>query len=235
MKIMMVIAYDGSKFKGFQRQNNVRNVQGELEKALSKIYNEDIVIKGAGRTDALVHATHQVIHYCTNKKIDDLKNKLNSLLKDIKVLKIKKVTDDFHARHSVKLKTYLYKLDITGLKDSNYYGICKSKLNIKKMQEASQLFLGCHDFRNFVGGEKDNYQTTITNIKIYQYNKTIYFKFTGYAFYRYMVRNLVGALLHLGKGKVDINTIKNMLDINESVKRLPTARPSGLYLIDIKY
>ncbi len=234
MKLMLIISYDGSKFKGFQRQKNVRNVQGELEKSLSNIYNENIIIKGAGRTDALVHANYQVVHYETNKEIKNLKDKLNSTLKDITILKVKKVDDLFHARHSVKYKEYIYKLDISGTRDANYYGIYKGKLDIKKMQEASKLFIGTHDFRNFIGGERDNYVTTIMEIKIYQYNKIIYFKFIGYAFYRYMVRNLVGALMQVGKDKATLDTLNDLL-LNKTDKRLPTAKPSGLYLNYIKY
>ncbi len=235
MKVMLVISYDGSKFNGFQRQNNVRSIQGEVEKELSKIYNTEIIIKGSGRTDALVHAKGQVIHFECPRLIPNLKKIMNKELKDITIHKVKVVDDNFHARHSVKTKTYLYKLDTKGNKNSNYYGVCKSKLNLKNMQKASKLFLGHHDFRNFVGGFKDNYETTITNIKIYKFNGVIYFKFTGYAFYRYMVRNLVGALIHLGKGKINEEVIKAMLDTKDFTKRLPTASPSGLYLMKVTY
>ncbi len=235
MKIMLVISYDGSKFNGFQRQNNVRNVQGELEKELSKIYNTEIIIKGSGRTDALVHARGQVVHFECSNLIPNLKKKLNNNLKDITIKKLKKVSDDFHARHSVKSKTYLYKLDTKGTKNRNYYGLCKNKLNIKEMRKVSNLFIGKHDFRNFASGLKDNYETTITDIKIYKINGVIYFKFKGYAFYRYMVRNLVGALIHLGKGKINEEVIKKMLDTEDFTKRLPTADPRGLYLMKVNY
>lgn len=234
MKLKLIISYDGSKFNGFQRQNNVRNIQGTLEKSLSDIYNEKIVVKGAGRTDAGVHAKYQVVHFITNKKISNLKEKLNKDLEDIRVKKIKKVNNSFHARHSVKNKTYLYKLDLTGKRNANYYGLYRYNLNIPKMRSVSKIFLGTHDFHNFVGGTKDNTETTIINIKIYKFNNVIYFKFKGYAFYRYMIRNLVGALIEVGKGKVDEEIIQNMLNKEDS-KRLPTAKPNGLYLVKINY
>lgn len=234
MKYMMVIKYDGSKFYGFQRQKNVRNVQGYIENVLSEFLKEKIVIKGAGRTDKGVHANYQVIHFESNNECKNIKNKLNKELKDVIVKKIKKVDNDFHARHSVKNKIYLYKIDLSNKKDENYYLRINYKLNIKKMKEASKLFIGTHDFRNFVSGERDNYVTTLTNIKIYKINKVLYIKFKGVGFYRYMVRNLVGGLTLVGKEKIDIRVIKDMLD-NSILKRLPTSSPNGLYLIKINY
>ncbi len=234
MKYLMIISYDGSKFHGFQRQKNVRNVQGYLEEVLSKILNEEIVIKGSGRTDAGVHASNQAVHFETSKDISSLKRKLNQELKDIKVKKIILVPNDFHARHSVKEKTYLYKLDLSGKRNTDYYGVCPNNLDIKKMKEASLIFLGYHDFYNFVAGERIDYHSTINKIKIFKLNNVIYFKFTGIGFYRYMVRNLVGALMEVGKNKIDKTVIEDMLN-RKIEKRLPTASPNGLYLLKIKY
>ena len=235
MKYMMIISYDGSKFYGFQRQKNVRNVQGYLEVELSKILDEKIVIKGAGRTDKGVHAKYQVIHFETNKNIDNLKYKLNSKLIDLQVKKLKKVDNDFHARHSVKNKTYLYKIDLSNKLDSNYHLNIKYKLDIEKIKKTSKLFIGTHNFKNFVAGERENYVSTILNIKIYKIGNVLYFKFKGIGFYRYMVRNIVGALLEVGKGKADMNIINNMLVNYDIDKRLPTSSPNGLYLVKINY
>ena len=234
MKYLMVISYDGSKFHGFQRQKNVRNVQGYLEEVLSKTLNEEIVIKGSGRTDAGVHALNQTAHFETSKSVLGLKRKLNQELKDIRVKKISLVPDDFHARHSVKEKTYLYKLDLSGKKNANYYGLCRNNLDIKKMRKASLVFLGYHDFYNFVAGEREDYHSTIYKIKIFKLNNVVYFKFTGIGFYRYMVRNLVGALIEVGKNKIDQSIIVDMLT-GKTTKRLPTASPNGLYLLKIRY
>ncbi len=234
MKYMVVLSYDGSKFKGFQRQKNVRNVQGYLEEVFSNILDENIIIKGAGRTDANVHALYQVVHFETDKNIYDLKKKANKILEDVKIKKIKKVGPDFHARHSAKSKTYVYKIDLRGNRDKNYYGFVRNKLDINKMKEVSKLFLGTHNFQNFVAGERLNYETTITKIRIYKFNNVLYLEFTGFAFYRYMVRNLVGALVEVGKGKVSSQDIQDMLEL-KTAKRLPTFSPNGLYLKRIKY
>ena len=235
MKYMMVISYDGSKFHGFQRQNNVRNVQGYLEENVSEILGEPVVVKGAGRTDRGVHANYQVVHFETSKSIKNLKNKLNKKLIDLKVKKIKKVDSNFHARHSVKTKTYIYKVDLSKKRDENYYCVVKNKLNIKKIKNASKLFVGTHNFKNFVSGERLDYTSTILDIKIYKFNNVLYFKFIGIGFFRYMVRNLVGALLEVGKEKIDNSIIKEMLLNPEIEKRLPTSSPNGLYLYKIKY
>ncbi len=235
MRYLMIIKYDGSKFHGFQRQNNVRNVQGYLEKEISKDLNEDIEIKGSGRTDAKVHAYYQGIHFDTDKNISNIKKDLNKVLKDLKIKKVKKVSNSFHARHSVKNKTYLYKIDLTGNTDNNYYLNYKYKLNIKKMKEASKYLIGYHDYRNFVAGDRINYKSTINNIKIYKFNNVLYIKLNGIGFYRYMVRNIVGALLEVGKGKIDKEVVKGMIDNYLQEKRLPTSSPNGLYLYKIKY
>ena len=235
MKVMLTLSYDGSKFYGFQRQKTLRNVQGELESALSDILNEEIIVKGAGRTDAKVHANGQVVHFETTKNIHNLKKRLNTKLKDVKIKKVRVVSDEFHARHSVLNKTYLYKIDLSGKRDNNYYTHIRYNLDIKKMKEASKLFLGTHDFHNFVSGERDNYYSTIFKIKIYKFNNVIYLYFNGIAFYRYMVRNLVGALIDLGRGKATIEDIQEMLDEPNKPKQLQTALPNGLYLLKINY
>ena len=235
MKYMMVLSYDGSKFYGFQRQKNVRNVQGEIEKYLKLVLNEEILVKGAGRTDRGVHAKYQVLHFETDKNIKKLKRKLNKLLSDIKVKQIKKVDNNFHARHSVKMKTYIYKIDLKYKKDENYYLKVKYDLNINKIKEASKNFLGTHNFKNFVSGKRDDYTSTIIDIKIYKFKGVLYLKFKCVGFFRYMVRNLVGALIEIGKGKVDKKIIVDMLDKYDIEKKLPTASPNGLYLYRIKY
>ena len=107
-------------------------------------------------------------------------------------------------------------------------------LDIKKIREASKVFLGVHDFRNFCSGEKDNYITCIKKINIYKIGKHIYIRFVGAGFYRYMVRNLVGALVEVGKGKISSNELQDILD-NKVNKRLNTALANGLYLINVRY
>ena len=235
MKYMMVIAYDGSKFYGFQRQKNVRSVQGYLENKLSKELNEFVTVKGAGRTDRGVHALGQVIHFETSKTITGLKKRLNQELENCKIKKIKKVKNEFHARHSVKNKVYLYKIALSGQENPNYYLNMFCNLDIKKMKKVSKLFLGYHDFKNFVAGNRKDYHSYINKVRIYRINNILYIKFKGVGFFRYMVRNLVGALIEVGKGKIKEEVILEMLNNPNKEKRLTTVSPNGLYLVKINY
>ncbi len=234
-KILLQFSYDGSKFSGFQRQKNVRNVQGELEKALSDIYNENIVIKGSGRTDAKVHAIAQCAHFAEPYKVNKLKTKLNLKLKDIKISKVQYVRESFHARYSVKSKRYDYIISFNKNDDENYALIQYKELDIKKMKKASKLFIGTHNFQNFVAGKRDDYVTTIFDIKFKHTRNKLILKFSGIGFYRYMVRNLVGALIEVGLNKVSTEVIKDMLEKPYLSKQLSTAKANGLYLVKIKY
>ena len=238
MRIKMVFSYDGSKFNGFQRQKNNPSIQGTIENALSSIYGLPITIKGAGRTDAGVHANNQVAHFNVDELRPSLKEELNNLLRpSIYVKTIKKVDDDFHARKDAKKKEYVYKINLGPFQSSlnDYYYQPNYKLDVMLMKDASKIMLGTHDFHNFVAGYRDDYVSTIHSITITKTFQKLEITFIGVGFYRYMVRNLVGALLEVGKYKIDRNFIKKMLDNPNEELRLPTAPPQGLYLNRIWY
>lgn len=238
MRYLIKFGYDGTKFHGFQRQNNVKNVQGTLENALSKVLKSNILIKGSGRTDAGVHAHMQCAHFdydgsVSNKDIDKINILLNN---EIIINKISVVSNDFHARHKVIKKMYVYKVNNGKYKKEyvGYYYQVKYDFDIKKMKNASKLLIGTHDYHNFVSGYRDDYTSTIYNIKIKKHGDIIVFKFVGIGFYRYMIRHLVGALLDVGRGKVDIHIIENMLD-KDIDKKLSVVPADGLYLEKIWY
>ena len=233
MRYLIRFSYDGTKFHGFQRQNDVRNVQGTLENILSNVLKENILIKGSGRTDAGVHAHDQCAHFDYSGKISfkDIE-KINYLLgKDIVINKCVPVNDLFHARYDVKKKMYVYKINNGKYKNEyeGYYYQSKCNYDIKKMKKASKLLIGTHDYHNFVSGYRDDYTSTIYKINIKKRGDIIILKFIGIGFYRYMVRHLVGALLDVGKNKVDVHVIENMLekDINKTLSVVPA---DGLYL-----
>lgn len=234
MKLLIIFSYDGSKFYGFQRQNDKRSVQGTIEDALRTIYKREILIKGAGRTDRGVHASSQAAHFEVPYKVCHLKKMLNRTLNDIKIKQVRKVSDDFHARHSVKSKTYVYKIALKGNKNSNYYYNLKYSVDIDKMKKAANYFVGTHDFKNFVSGKRDDYTSAIFSIKFKKKQNVLTITFEGIGFYRYMVRNLVGALIAVGRGKVNEKDILNALNCQES-RQFPTAPPNGLYLRNIEY
>ena len=238
MKVKLTFKYDGSKFNGFQRQNDVRSVQKALEEALSKIYEKDIQIKGAGRTDTGVHANGQVCHYECNVKISNLKNKINLLVNpDIYIDRVKYVSDDFHARLSAKKKEYIYKINLGLFKSSynDYFYQPRFKLDIGDMRDAAKLFIGTHDFRNFVSGERDNFVSTVYSITFTKVFDKLEVRFVGSHFYRYMIRNMMGALLEVGKYSIKRDVISSMLEDLDTPKTLPTAPACGLYLNKIWY
>lgn len=240
MRYLMKVSYDGSGFYGFQRLNDYRTVQKVLEEALGVINKGKVLVKGASRTDKGVHAYGQMIHFDIDYDIpvDRLMYAVNRILdNDIRVLDCKKVGNDFHARFNVKRKKYVYKInlgDFDCLK-SRYFLQVYEKLDIDKMRECAKVFLGCHDFRNFVAGERDNYLMCVEDIKFNMNNDILEIEFLGKSFYRYMVRNMVGAMLEVGMHKKEICDVSKMLDDYMIKKQMMTAPACGLYLMDIEY
>lgn len=240
MRYLMKVSYDGSGFYGFQRLNDYRTVQKVLEEALGVINKGEVLVKGASRTDKGVHAYGQMIHFDIDYDIpaDRLMYAVNRILdNDIRVLDCKKVGNDFHARFNVKRKKYVYKInlgDFDCLK-SRYFLQVYEKLDIDKMRECAKVFLGCHDFRNFVAGERDNYLMCVEDIKFNMNNDILEIEFLGKSFYRYMVRNMVGAMLEVGMHKKEICDVSKMLDDYMVKKQMMTAPACGLYLMDIEY
>lgn len=240
MKYLISISYDGSKFHGFQRLNDLDTVQKRIEEALTIINKKPIEIKGAGRTDRGVHALDQKASFNLDINIEpsNLQRALNSLVKPyIYITDVKIVNDDFHARFNVLQKEYVYKINLGEFNPrlEDYMFEPNYKLDIKAMKKCSKLFLGTHNFENFVAGERDNYECPIYNIKFKIKNDILEIKFTGRHFYRYMVRNLVGAMLDVGRGVATLKEVKEALYNHNMPKQFQTAVPQGLYLNKISY
>ena len=240
MRYKAIVSYDGSDFNGFQRLNNTRSVQKCLEDALSIINKNKVLIKGASRTDKGVHALHQVISFDmdVNVPIDRFIKAINKILPDdIRINKLDIVNNNFHARYNAYQKTYVYKINL-GEYDvfkNRYYFQTNYKLDVNKMIECSKVFLGIHNFKNFVSGYRDNYKAKIDSIDFKYANNELILIFKGKSFYKYMVRNIVGALFFVGSGRRSIEDIKIMLNNFDNNYSFYTAPASGLYLVDIKY
>lgn len=239
MNYVIEISYDGSKFFGFQRLNEEVSVQKVLEEALTKINKQTVEVKGAGRTDRGVHANGQCVSFKLDVDIDEtgLKRALNSLIKPyIYVRDVKVVDEDFHARFSVKRKTYIYKINLGEFNPQieDYVYQTEFKLDVDKMKEVVKLYLGVHDFHNFVSGEREDYTCIVYDIRFNQVGDILNIEFEGKSFYRYMVRNLVGMMIEVGRGKDDISKVKEMLETKEE-KPGYTAPACGLYLEKIEY
>jgi len=240
MKYLISISYDGSKFHGFQRLDDLDTVQKKLEEALTIINKKSVEIKGAGRTDRGVHALDQKASFNLDINIEpsNLKKALNSLVKPyIYITDVKIVSENFHARFNVLQKEYVYKINLGEFnpRSEDYMFEPNYKLNIKEMKKCSKLFLGTHNFENFVAGERDNYECPIYDIKFKIKNNILEIKFIGQHFYRYMVRNLVGAMLDVGRGVATLEEVKDALDNPSIPKQFQTAASQGLYLNKIIY
>lgn len=239
MNYVIEISYDGSKFFGFQRLNEELSVQKVLEDALTKINKHSVEVKGAGRTDRGVHANGQCVSFRLDVGIDEigLKRALNSLVKPyIYVKNVRIVDEDFHARFSVRKKKYIYKINLGDFNPQieDYVYQSEYKLDVNKMIEVSKLYLGVHNFHNFVSGEREDYTCVIYDIQFKQEKDILNIEFEGKSFYRYMVRNLVGMMIEVGRGKDDISKVVEMLESDENIPAY-TAPASGLYLEKIEY
>lgn len=240
MRYLATISYDGSKFYGFQRLNNEKSVQGEIEKVLSKINKNFVEVKGSGRTDRGVHARGQCIHFDLDINIspERLVIAVNSLLHNyIRFIDCKLVSDDFHARFMVKEKTYKYIINM-GMFDPikhDYIYNYGYNLDIKSMEKASKYLVGKHCYKVFVSGERDSYNSEIYSVDFIKEGKYLNIIFKGKSFYRYMVRNMVGALILVGRGKLSISDFASMVDNEESIYTYMTVPSNGLYLESVKY
>ena len=246
MRYFMSFSYDGSKYKGYQKQPNERTIQNELEQALTKINsNKEVSIYASGRTDAGVHAFNQKAHFDLEEIIDcdKLKHSLNSLIPDdIYIKGIKNVSDDFHARFSVKAKEYIYKINMGTYNpiEKDYIYQHNHRLDVTEMERALKYIEGTHNFKSFTkcDEEKEDYVRTIvqTNLERDQKNiNKITICLLGTGFLRYMVRNIVGMLIEIGEGKYKSEDIIKILEKQDRTKAGICAPACGLYLKDVFY
>ena len=165
MRFLMTFSYDGSNYKGYQRQPKVKTVQGEIEKALRKISGDKkMEIHGSGRTDAGVHALGQRAHFDfeTNMTPKNIKDALNSLIpKDIYIKNVEEVSDTFHARYNVKAKEYIYKINMGEYNpiEKDYVYQYNKKLDVVEIERAIKYLEGTHNFKSFTktNDEQDDY------------------------------------------------------------------------------
>ncbi len=252
MKILLTLQYNGTNFIGWQKQINGRSIQGELEKSLSFLLDDNIKIYGSGRTDAKVHAIGQTAHFETNSfKINNFLKKgkliktsfinaLNANLpEDIYITNATLVNNNFHARYDVKEKVYEYHLQIgKNPLNNNLCGKINSKLCMPLMKEASKYLVGEHDFSSFCSSKTAtaNHIRTIKYIKIYSIkNNEIIFEISGNGFLYNMVRIIVGSLVNVGLKKIQPIDIKNILDKKNRIFAGKTMQPEGLYLKKVIY
>lgn len=252
-QIKMKIQYDGTQYSGWQRQKKGLAIQTVIEDALSKIFKTPIKIRGAGRTDAGVHALGQIAAFKTQVKIplNSLKKALNSLLpQDIRVLEIEEVEDSFHPQYSVKRKSYVYYLCLDeecSCFIQRYVWHYPRKLNLSLMQEALPLFKGTKDFTAFSGStDVKNKIRTVYDFTMHSLTELCFmdiklngnfikFRIEADGFLRYMVRNIVGCIVEVGRGKLGIESIYDAFNSGKRPSTMQTAPSRGLFLEEIIY
>ncbi|TDT70628.1 tRNA pseudouridine38-40 synthase [Hypnocyclicus thermotrophus] len=240
--IKITYQYNGSNFYGMQRQNEFRTVQGEIEKALNKLFREKITIKTSGRTDRGVHALFQVSNFLTNNKtipVEKLTYILNrGLPKDIHILDTKEVELEFNSRFSAKDRAYIYKM-CSQKNPFDYDKVMnvKEEINEEKLKKILTPLLGEHNFDSFRKSDceaKNNFRE-IKEIKCYRENNYTIVYLKANAFLKSMVRIIIGSALAVYFGERDENYIINKLkDPNINDEKI-LAEPQGLYLCEINY
>lgn len=239
----LTIAYDGSRYRGWQRlKNDDKSIQYKIEQVLSKLYDREIKIIGSGRTDAGVHAENQIANFHAEASftIKEIKNYLNHYLpEDIAIKSIEEVSSRFHSRFNVKEKHYRYRIWI-----GNYPNVFERKymysidktIDINAMRIAAKLFEGTHDFKGFsTKSKKKNTQKTISKINIIQNDNEITIDYYGNGFLYNMLRIITGTLLELGYRTRSIDTITQIFETKDRKLAGPTVPPQGLCLINVKY
>ena len=228
---------------GWQKQPNKLNIQGTIERAIEEITGEQVELNASGRTDAGVHALAQVANFKTNSKlpIEKFTVAINSKLKKSIVIKeAEEVDERFHSRLTCKQKTYRYVINNTYNGTAIYRNLeyhIPTKLNINKMKQAVQYFIGEHDFKAFKasGTSSKSSVRTIYDAKIYEENERIYIELTGNGFLYNMVRIISGTLVDVGLGKIEPDDIVDIIKIGKRENAGKTLPAHGLYLIKVDY
>ncbi len=246
MNYRLEIQYDGTKYKGWQRQHGTdRTIQGKIENVLSKMTGQEICIDGAGRTDAGVHAITQVanVHIPDEgapeeKKLEEYLNKY--LPEDIRILRARKAGERFHSRLNATGKMYRYhiiKCDKEHVFLRNYAWKVSEPLDIEAMRRAASYLAGKKDFRSFCArpSKKKSTVRTLEPIQIDETDTEVRLTFRGNGFLHHMVRILTGTLVEVGAGKRKPEEMLSILEKKERRYAGETAPARGLFLVEVYY
>ena len=243
MKIALGVSYDGSLFCGWQSQPSACGVQDALESALQSVAQHEVRVHAAGRTDTGVHGLGQVVHFETdaNRPLSAWVRGVNAHLPaTVRVEWAHAVDDDFHARFSAFSRSYqylLYNAPVASALMANKAGWFHLPLDYAAMAEAATYLIGEHDFTAFRAAECQA-KTAIRNLsqaEVMQSGRFFVFNFSANAFLQHQVRNMVGALIYIGKGKYPPAYMRQLLQNKDRTLSPPTFSPNGLYLTDVGY
>lgn len=241
-RILFTVEYLGTRLSGWQRQSNAPSVQQHIEQALEKIFKQRIILEGAGRTDAGVHALAQRAHADVPFEIPErgLLLGLNTLLPDdIRIKAAKEVDDDFHCRFHAKRKTYLYQIwngSTVSVFHKETHAFVPTPLDVPLMQAAADALVGKHDFQSFTVPEPEVTSTwrTIETIEIIDSHPRIQIRVSANGFLRYMVRRIAGLLIQIGTGAMPVTATRAALEPSFAESRW-TAAANGLILETVSY
>ena len=249
MNYKLLLQYDGTEFHGWQIQDELRTVQGELTGALSLIDGRSVNVHGSGRTDAGVHAEGQVASVEIQREIsaEKLRAAINANVgRDVRVLKVETAADDFHARYSALEKTYIYRI-VNGPVVSpfwwRYAHHDARRLDLDTMKRGAELLLGKHDWTAFSAAQSDveDRVRTITRLEILPRvderlrGSLIEIRVAADGFLRYMVRAIAGTLLALGRGELDLDAVGDAIENGNRPTAAVTAPAHGLTLLSVRY
>jgi len=237
------IAYDGADWLGWQTQPSRRSVQDVVEAAMSQFAAQSVDTVCAGRTDARVHALEQVVHadISANRRLESWVKGVNALLPpSIAIQWVREVPERFHARYAAQARTYVYLLRNSPTRSpllKGKAGWVYHPLDLDRMRAAARPLCGRHDFTSFRSSEcqAPNPVRTLHALEIEQRAPFFMFRFTADGFLHHMVRNLMGALIWAGQGKLDAETMHFMLAARDRTLAPPTFAPEGLYLAQVHY
>ncbi len=240
----VIIEYDGSGIFGWQRQVSGNSVQQFIEEAIKKFSKEKTIVYAAGRTDAGVHALGQVAHFDLEKyhSSDVVQRAINHFLRPNKIiiLNCQIVDNEFSSRFSATKRHYRYVIlnrQCPSVVEENKVWHVYENLDVKKMQIAANLLVGIHDFTSFRSShcQAQSPIKTLDEIKIYQEGEKIIFTLKARSFLHHMVRNIVGSLVLVGKGKWTVNDVADALHARNRCNAGPTAPACGLYFTQVDY
>ena len=243
MRIALGVEYDGNPYNGWQSQPDGRTVQDVLQMAFSQVAGDRISLVATGRTDTGVHALEQVVHFDTQaaRPLTAWVRGANALLpSSVAVLWVHAVDDEFHARFSAQARSYRYHLFCRPVHSAVQHGKVgwfHQPLDVEKMREAASYLLGEHDFNAFRASacQAKSPVKNLTQLTIQQQGELISLDLTANAFLHHMVRNIVGCLVYVGKGKYPPSWLEQVLEGRDRSKAAPTFAPDGLYLRRITY
>jgi tRNA pseudouridine38-40 synthase len=244
-RVKLTIEYDGTAYAGWQRQDNAPSVQEAIEKAITKFAHlENATLHVAGRTDAGVHALGQVAHVDLPAAFEapTVMKAINHYLQGqrISILSAESVLPAFHARFSARKRQYVYRLLNRRAKptlDEHRVWHVPVSLDVKKMQTAAQLFVGQHDFTSFrtVHCQSKSPIKTLDSFYVQACEDRIEFWVEAPSFLHHQVRNMVGTLVEIGKGRWNPDAICRILEAEDRAAAGPTAPPHGLYFVSVTY